>query len=44
MSTTIKNLIYSRDERIYMTPHHIEYDVTDHIEELIEKLEDLRGG
>lgn len=44
MSVNIKEMIYLRDNRIYFTPYLKEYDITDHIQELMEKLEMLKRG
>ncbi|HHL0504799.1 TPA: hypothetical protein ACQ0AM_001782 [Streptococcus agalactiae] len=44
MSVNIKEMIYLRDNRIYFTPYLKEYDITDHIQELIEELEMLKRG
>ena len=44
MSVNIKEMIYLRDNRIYFTPYLKEYDITDHIQELIEQLEMLKRG
>ena len=42
MSVNIKEMIYLRDNRIYFTPYLKEYDITDHIQELMEQLEALK--
>ncbi|HGC6422255.1 hypothetical protein Si103_01882 [Streptococcus infantarius subsp. infantarius] len=44
MSVNIKEMIYLRDNRIYFTPYLNEYDITDHIQELMEQLEALKRG
>ena len=44
MSVNIKEMIYLRDNRIYFTPYLREYDITDHIQELMEQLEALKRG
>lgn len=44
MSVDIKEMIYLRDNRIYFTPYLKEYDITDHIQELMEELEMLKRG
>lgn len=44
MSVNIKEMIYLRDNRIYFTPYLKEYDITDHIQELMEQLEMLKRG
>ncbi|MGX7234419.1 hypothetical protein [Enterococcus italicus] len=44
MSVNIKEMIYLRDNRIYFTPYLREYDITDHIQELMEQLEELKRG
>lgn len=44
MSDNIKEMIYLRDNRIYFTPYLKEYDITDHIQELMEELEMLKRG
>ncbi|MFV8064324.1 hypothetical protein AB1F57_02045 [Streptococcus sp. ZY1909104] len=44
MSVNIKEMIYLRDNRIYFTPYLKEYDITDHIQELMEELEMLKKG
>ncbi|BDD40838.1 hypothetical protein [Streptococcus ruminantium] len=44
MSANIKEMIYLRDNRIYFTPYLKEYDITDHIQELMEELEMLKRG
>ena len=44
MSVNIKEMIYLRDNRIYFTPYLKEYDITDHIQELMELLEALKRG
>ncbi len=44
MSVNVKEMIYFRDNRIYFTPHHKEYDITDYIQELMEELEMLKRG
>ncbi|HFU3843811.1 TPA: hypothetical protein ACGO5P_000826 [Streptococcus suis] len=43
MSVKVEEMIYLRNDRIYFTPYLKEYDVTEHIHELIEKLEELRN-
>ncbi|EHG13646.1 hypothetical protein ACLMK5_06930 [Streptococcus anginosus] len=42
MSLNVKEMIYLKGERIYFTPYLKEYDITDHIQELIEQLEKLK--
>ncbi|MHA2639880.1 hypothetical protein ACXZ7Z_04980 [Streptococcus agalactiae] len=42
MSVNIKEMIYLRDNRIYFTPYLKEYDITEHIQELMEELEMLK--
>ena len=42
MSVTAKEMIYLKNNRIYFTPYLKEYDITDHIQELIEQLENLK--
>lgn len=44
MTVTVKEMIYLRDNRIYFTPYLKEYDITDHIQELIKELEILKRG
>ncbi|HFS6091864.1 TPA: hypothetical protein ACJ3JJ_000202 [Streptococcus agalactiae] len=44
MSVNVKEMIYLKDNRIYFTPHHKEYDITDYIQELMEQLEALKRG
>lgn len=44
MSVNIKEMIYLRDNRIYFTPYLKEYDITNHIQELMEELEMLKRG
>ena len=44
MSVNIKEMIYLRDNRIYFTPYLKEYDIADHIQELMEELEMLKRG
>ncbi|CAN2923933.1 MULTISPECIES: hypothetical protein [Streptococcus] len=44
MSVNIKEMIYLRDNRIYFTPYLKEYDITEHIQELMEELEMLKRG
>ena len=44
MSVNVKEMIYFRDNHIYFTPHHKEYDITDYIQELMEELEMLKRG
>ena len=44
MSVNIKEMIYLRDNRIYFTPYLREYDITVHIQELMEQLEALKRG
>lgn len=44
MSVNIKEMIYLRDNSIYFTPYLKEYDITDHIQELMEELEMLKRG
>lgn len=44
MSVNIKEMIYLRDNRIYFTPYLKEYDITDHIQELMEELEMFKRG
>ena len=44
MSVNIKEMIYLRDNRIYFTPYLKEFDITDHIQELMEELEMLKRG
>ncbi|WP_430596258.1 hypothetical protein [Streptococcus gallolyticus] len=44
MSVNIKEMIYLRNNRIYFTPYLKEYDITDHIQELMEELEMLKRG
>lgn len=44
MSVNIKEMIYLRDNRIYFAPYLKEYDITDHIQELMEELEMLKRG
>ncbi|MDI5990276.1 hypothetical protein [Streptococcus equi] len=44
MTVTVKEMIYLRDNRIYFTPYFKEYDITDHIQELMEQLEELKRG
>lgn len=44
MSVNIKEMIYLRNNRIYFTPYLKEYDITDHIQELMEELEILKRG
>lgn len=42
MTANVKEMIYLRDNRIYFTPYLKEYDITDHIQELMEQLEKLK--
>ena len=42
MSVTAKEMIYLKNNRIYVTTYIKEYDITDHIQELIEQLENLK--
>ena len=42
MSVTAKEMIYLKNNRLYFTPYLKEYDITDHIQELIEQLENLK--
>ena len=44
MSVNVKEMIYLKDNRIYFTPYLKEYDITDHIQELMEELEMLKRG
>lgn len=44
MTVNVKEMIYLRDNRIYFTPYLKEYDITDHIQELMEQLEMLERG
>ena len=44
MSVNIKEMIYLRNNRIYFTPDLKEYEITDHIQELMEELEMLKRG
>lgn len=44
MSVNIKEMIYLRNNRIYFTPYLKEYDITDHIQELMEELEIFKRG
>ena len=44
MTVNVKEMIYPRDNRIYFTPYLKEYDITDHIQELMEQLEMLKRG
>lgn len=44
MSVNIKEMIYLRDNRIYFTPYLKEYDITEHIQELMEELEMPKRG
>ncbi|MGU7877987.1 hypothetical protein [Streptococcus suis] len=41
MSVKIDKMIYLRDNRVYITPNLKEYDVTNHIQELIVKLKEI---
>ncbi len=43
MSVKVEEMIYLRNDRIYFTPYLKEYDVTDYVQELVEKLEELRN-
>lgn len=44
MTANVKEMIYLRDNRIYFTPYLKEYDITDHIQELMDELEMLKRG
>ena len=44
MTVNVKEMIYLRDNRIYFTHYLKEYDITDHIQELMEQLEELKRG
>lgn len=41
-SINFNDLIYLKDERIYMKPYIREYDVTEHVKELVEELEKMK--
>ena len=41
-SINFNDLIYLKDERIYMKPYIKEYDVTEHVKELVEELEKMK--
>lgn len=38
----VKDIIYMKDQRIMFTPKNTEFDVTDHLKELIEELGKLK--
>lgn len=38
----LNNIIYLKDERICMKPDQNEYDITVHVQELLEELERLK--
>lgn len=38
----VEEMIYIRGERIYFTPIGKEYDITDHIQELVQEIEKLK--
>ncbi|HFH9839544.1 TPA: hypothetical protein ACGOWR_002227 [Streptococcus suis] len=38
----VKEMIYTKEERIFFSPDKLEYDITDYIGELIEELEKLK--
>lgn len=44
MTVNVKEMIYLRDNRIYFIPYLKEFDITDHIQELMEELEMLKRG
>ena len=44
MTVNVKEMIYLRDNRIYFTPYLKEYDITDHIQVLMEEVEMLKRG
>lgn len=44
MTVNVNEMIYLKDNRIYFTPYLKEYDITDHIKELMEQLEVLKRG
>ena len=41
-TVNLNNIIYLKDERIYIKPDQNEYDITDHVQELLEELERLK--
>ncbi|MGO5473136.1 hypothetical protein [Streptococcus hyointestinalis] len=41
-SINFNDLIYLKGERIYMKPYIKEYDVTEHVKELVEELEKMK--
>ena len=44
MTVNVNEMIYLKGNRIYFTPYLNEYDITDHIQELMEELEMLKRG
>ena len=44
MTVNVNEMIYLKDNRIYFTPYLKAYDLTDHIQELMEELEMLKRG
>ena len=44
MTVNVNEMIYLKDNRIYFRPYLKEYDITDHIQELMEQLEALKRG
>ena len=41
-SMSHNDMIYLKGERIYMKPYIKEYDVTEHVKELVEELEKMK--
>ena len=41
-SMNYNEMIYLKGERIYMKPYIKEYDVTEHVKELVEELEKMK--